>query len=281
MAQLSTVKKSELEGATRLDAEYYQPKYLQLVKLLNKSNAQPLGNFISDIRYGMYTEPDYLEEGIDFIRGLNLRECAIEGDILKVRQTAIPNNEYLLKKDDMLIARSGTVGNVGLITGRFVGAAFGSYTIRIRFKNINPAWAYAFFKSKFGRLQVERLSTQVAQPNINVPNLRTLRIVCPSIEQQIEVEELIKECDKNVVDSESLYLQAEQLLLDEIGFKQLNLSHQLYYTVPFKKTREASRLDAEHFQPKYDRVVEFIKGGPQSSPCPHRHTVHRLQRPPP
>jgi len=46
MARTSIVWKSQLEGALRLDAEYYQPKYLQLVELLNKSNALP-GTFKS------------------------------------------------------------------------------------------------------------------------------------------------------------------------------------------------------------------------------------------
>ena len=37
MAQISIIKKSELEGATRLDAEYYQPKYFALIDKIKQS----------------------------------------------------------------------------------------------------------------------------------------------------------------------------------------------------------------------------------------------------
>ena len=262
MAQISIVRKSQLEGAMRLDAEYYQPKYLKVSKQLRECGAVLLGELLSDIRYGIYTEPDYLEKGTDFIRALNLEELVIEGDVLKIKPSAVPNEKYLMRSGDVLIVRSGAnVGNSGIVVDKFVGATFGSYTIRLRFKpSINPYVCYIFLKSKFGRLQTVRFRTGLAQPNINIPNLKQLQIVSrfPMTAQQ-NIENLVKQSHQEVFRSTSLYLQAEQLLLDEIGFKDLDLSHQLYWTVPFKKTKEADRLDAEHFQPKYDRVVEFIK----------------------
>jgi len=37
--QYSIIQKSQLEGANRLDAEYYQPEYLQLINNLEKTKA--------------------------------------------------------------------------------------------------------------------------------------------------------------------------------------------------------------------------------------------------
>ncbi len=268
MAQFSIIKKSELEGAMRLDAEYYQPKYLKVSKQLRECGAIHLGELLSDVRYGIYTEPDYLEQGTDFIRALNLKELAIEGDVLKVKPSAVPNEKYLLRSGDVLIVRSGAnVGNSGIVVDRFVGATFGSYTIRLRFKpSINPYVCYIFLKSKFGRLQTVRLRTGLAQPNINVPNLKQLQIVSrfPTAAQQ-DIENLVKQSHQEVFRSASLYLKAEQLLLDEIGFKDLDLSHQLCYTVPYRKTKEASRLDAEYFQPMYEEVENILSKRPRKT----------------
>lgn len=86
-----------------------------------------------------------------------------------------------------------------------------------------------------------------------------LPVVLPDSEMQGFVSDKVKESMQKLKDSESLYLQAEQLLLDELGFKDLDLSHQLYYTVPLKKTKEMGRLDAEHFQPKYERLIQHIQ----------------------
>ena len=38
----SIIQKSQLEGAHRLDAEYYQPEYLDLVENLNNLGAVPI-----------------------------------------------------------------------------------------------------------------------------------------------------------------------------------------------------------------------------------------------
>jgi restriction endonuclease S subunit len=262
MAVWSIVKVSELEGAKRLDAEYYRPEYLKVADKLHDRGAAHLGDLLSDIRYGIYTEPDYLKEGTDFIRALNLEELDIQGEVLKVRSGVIPSARYLLKPGDVLIVRSGAnVGNAGIIIDRLSGATFGSYTIRLRFKPpINPYIVYVFLKSKFGRLQTVRFRTGLAQPNINIPNLRLLQIVdqFPTVEQE-KIERLVKQLHREIIQSESLYLQAEQMVLEEIRWDKLDLSQPKWYTVPLSRVQEVQRLDAEHFQPKYDKLIAHLK----------------------
>jgi len=258
MAVKSIVKVSELEGAKRLDAEYYQPEYLRLLEFLNGKNSQPLSIYLRDIRYGIYTEPDYLEKGVDFIRGLNLCPYGIEGDILKVRSEAIPSSKYLLNYGDLVIARSGTVGNIGIVEENLAGATFGSYTIRMRLKNINPFYLYVFFKTKYGGKQVERLSTQVAQPNINVPNLKKIEIIIPDGTFQKQIEDFVRRSQEEARRSKSLYLQAEEMLSTELGLDKLDLSQPNYCITPLTEAQKVNRMDAEHFQPKYEHLLQHI-----------------------
>ncbi|MCC6026309.1 MAG: hypothetical protein LM575_04995 [Caldimicrobium sp.] len=42
MAVFSIVKLSELEGAKRIDAEYYKPEYLELLSRLRKKGCVPV-----------------------------------------------------------------------------------------------------------------------------------------------------------------------------------------------------------------------------------------------
>jgi len=261
MAVKSIVKVSELEGAKRLDAEYYQPKYLRAKDILKRRRAIQLGELLSDISYGIYTEPNYVDEGTDFIRALNLQEYSIEGKVLKVRPAVIPSQRYLLKAGDILIVRSGAnVGNVGIIVERFTGATFGSYTIRLRLKDIiNPYYVYILFKTKFGRLQTIRFRTGLAQPNINIPNLKLLEIVnqVPDTEQK-RIEHLVRTSDQATLESETRYLQAEQMILDELRWDKLDLSQPKSYAVALSQANKVNRMDAEHFQPKYDRLLQHI-----------------------
>ncbi len=269
MAVWSIVKVSELEGSNRLDAEYYRPEYLGAAEKLRGSGAECLGNLLSDIRYGIYTEPDYLDEGTDFIRALNLEELAVRGEIRKVRASVVPNANYLLIPGDILIVRSGAnVGNVGIIVDRFEGATFGSYTIRLRIKDpLNPYVLYMFLKSKYGRLQTVRFRTGLAQPNINIPNLKFLQIVSqfPSSLQK-DIESLVKQSHRKVINSESLYLQAERMVLKKIGWNNLDLSQPKWWSAPLARARETNRLDAEHFQPKYDKLIAHLKNTGKAKP---------------
>lgn len=73
MAVFSYIQKSQLEGALRLDAEYYQPKYLDLtVKLSNLKHSQQINNFAKVLRGKNPIK--YTETGIPVIRAVNLRE---------------------------------------------------------------------------------------------------------------------------------------------------------------------------------------------------------------
>ncbi|MBT9145152.1 MAG: hypothetical protein DDT42_01022 [candidate division WS2 bacterium] len=42
MVVWSIIQKSQLEGTHRLDAEYYQPEYLEILKNLNRLKATPI-----------------------------------------------------------------------------------------------------------------------------------------------------------------------------------------------------------------------------------------------
>lgn len=262
MAVWSIVRVSELEAAKRLDAEYYRPEYLQADKVFRTAGALPLGDILSDVRYGIYTEPDYRAKGTDFLRALNLQEYAIEGDVLKVRPTVVPSQNYLLRPGDLLIVRSGAnVGNVGIVLDRFNGATFGSYTIRLRFREgINPYFIYVFFKTKFGRLQTVRCRTGLAQPNLSIPNLKLLKVISrvPLAEQK-EVEDLVRISHESILESQSRYLQAERMVLKDLEWNELDLSQRKYYSVPLSQAKAAHRLDAEHFEPRYENLVAHLR----------------------
>ena len=253
MIVYSIIQKSQLEGALRLDAEYYQPEYLKGAKELK--NTKKIGELVSDIRYGLYVEPEYLEEGVDFIRALNLLSFWIDGEILKINEEKVLPF-YRLKVGDLLIVRSGAnTGCVGIIYPRFENATFGSYTIRLRFNKINPFFVAIFLNSKYGFLQTHRWQTGMAQPNLNIPNIKEIKIPIISENKQKEFEKLCWEIEKFRETSESLYTQAENLLLEELGLKNFEAQEDLSYIVNLSGVKSAHRADAEYFQPKYEKIL--------------------------
>ncbi len=256
----SIIKKTQLEGAKRLDAEYYQPEYLNIIKEISKFKIGQLKNILDDIRYGLYVEPNYQKEGVNFLRALNLVDYGIDGEILKIKEKEIPNSEYLLNERDILIVRSGAnTGNVGIIENYLKNSTFGSYTICLRTTKINPYFLYIFFNSKFGKLQTLRLQTGMAQPNLNIPNIEEIKIpLNVSNELQKEIEKIVLRAFEIKENSKSLYSQAENLLLEELGLKNFEEEGGLWSVVKMSEAKKANRMDAEYFQPKYDKLISKI-----------------------
>lgn len=49
------------------------------------------------------------------------------------------------------------------------------------------------------------------------------------------------------------------MVLQEIGWDELDLSQPRWWTGSLSQAREIHRLDAEHFQPRYDKVIAHLK----------------------
>jgi len=263
MAELSTVKKSELEGTMRLDAEYYQPKYFQNEDMVRASAfaKSTLADLIYPIRNG-FDYRDFGEAGCPYIRvgdvlfgEVNYRDAVkvdISSDTIK--------KDVKIEEGDILFSRKGTFGRSAVVEDVFEDSIISSEIMRLRIKDerVDPYYLSTFLNSRIGFLQVERRTHGVSNYSISQPELRSVKIVIPPKELQLGVTNLVKEAHHENELSYDLYLQAEQLLLDEVGFKALDLSHQPHYTVPYRKVRQVSRVDAEHFQPKYGLLIQHL-----------------------
>jgi restriction endonuclease S subunit len=282
MAVWSEVGLSETLSSDRLDAEFFQPRYLEVQRQLLRAKAKPLNHFLTDIRYGLNVPPNYFDEGLPFIRALNLKEYGIEGEILNIPYTDEDVGEInILDDGDILVVRSGAnVGDVGVVTEQLRGGTFGSYVIRLRVKDINPYYLYAFLKSNFGREQTVRYRSGTAQPNISIPNLKELLIYAPPNEQQAEVQELFFRSHQTKKQANQLYAEAENLLLHELGLDTLDLSHELTYERDFKEVAAADRFDAQYFHPEKQHILEQLAKLPGKPVSYHFESINETLAPP-
>ncbi|MEW6409723.1 MAG: restriction endonuclease subunit S, partial [Nitrospirota bacterium] len=224
------------------------------------SSATTLGDVLKQIKYGIYAEPNYQAKGIPFLRALNLKEYGIEDEILNLAESVSDEvKNYLLKEGDVLIVRSGAgVGDVGLITTEFVGATFGSYTILLRVDNkrISPEYLYAFLKSKFGRIQTERLSRGAAQPNLNIPMIKSIKIPLTSSSFQSHIESLVRTAHEKRKEAQRKLQEAEEILEKELGWRELELNHDKAFEASFSHLER--RFDPEYFKPRYEKIKEVL-----------------------
>ncbi|MFH1920508.1 MAG: hypothetical protein ABIP48_11560, partial [Planctomycetota bacterium] len=123
MAVWSCVPLSELPSDARLDAEYYQPEFLNLDKLLGQKRAIPWGQVGGRFIVGPFGS-SFLVENYEqdspfrYVRGRDVKPFFLLDD----QNCSIPEADYRrlakyhLEVGDLLVSVVGTLGNVAIVT---------------------------------------------------------------------------------------------------------------------------------------------------------------------
>ena len=257
MISYSIIQKSQLEGALRLDAEYYQPEYLKIRENIKNIGFFNFGDIITAFGSGKNLPQTDNASFIKFVRTQNVRPIIIDDNGMSFTQQ---KNYPKLNYGDLLFVRVGEgVGNSSVVTKNFQDTTFSDNVIRIRIKNVNPFYVSVLLNSKIGSLLMEQIKKGSARSLISRENLNSLRIPKIIQEQQIYFEDIVNQSEKLIIESEKIYSQAENLLLEELGIKDFEIDDDLSYIVNLSEIKSAHRADAEYFQPKYEKLIKRMK----------------------
>lgn len=272
MAVVSTVKLSELEGAERVDAEYYEPRYIQLAEKIKRQHQfftlRSIRCTVVSGPFGSSLKSEaYLAEGVPFIRIQNLEDFFI--DTKELVYISQEDNERLrssgLRSGDLVLSKVGnTIGVVSIVTDDIGNCNISENNIGIKFPTSVGAelksYVLTFLNSNLGRQQILRKISGNAQPKLNVQDIYELVLCLPSKGLVTDVNDLV--CRSRVLSNlaKSCYSQAENILLEELRIKDFDPKYELSYTASLSKAFRVHRVDAEYFQPAYDEVTERLVG---------------------
>jgi len=268
MAVFSIIKKSQLEGAKRLDAEYYQPEYLANIQKIKSSNFDMISNLLSrSIVTG--TTPkrrDCRNDGTDikFIKTDTLRVGQIvfdEADCLPVKESR-KNSE--LKSGDIIVTIIGAtqdiVGRVARVFPSDPKMNINQNVGLLRPKELSfSSYLSIFLQTKYGRGQLWQQSKQTEQVNLNCREVENVLVPLPDKGFIREIDDLVITSYNLIEQSKKIYSQAENLLLEELGLKEFESEGGLWSVVKLSEVKKANRLDAEYFQPKYENLESKIR----------------------
>ena len=267
MVIYSIIQKSKLEGARRLDAEYYQLEYLTLRKNLEETKSLKMwgeleGKFITGPFGSEFNTDNYVQEGeYRYVRGKDVKEFfpTDEYNVYIPKEDYSRLKKYALHEGDILVSVVGTPGIGAIVDAKLPPAIFSCKSTVYRTKSINPFYFVAYLNSSYGRKLLERSVRGAVQTGLNIDDLRDLPVFLPSIALQEDIGNLVKNAKETFDQSKSLYVQAEELLLEELGLKDFKADEDLYSIVNFSGIKSANRMDAEYFQPKYERVMSVAR----------------------
>ncbi|RIA09369.1 type I restriction modification DNA specificity protein [Flavobacteriaceae bacterium MAR_2010_72] len=208
-----TTSFSEVVIGARVDADYFQPIYSQLLSKLSKFELRTI-NYLSDkLETGVYSS-SYSNQGVDYIRGTNISTngTIIREDLLKTN-VVVPNIHNTAIMDDILVTRVGSIGVCGIVLSENQ-SIYSDNLIRIRIRETNKSLISAkyillFLQSRYGQMLMTKFSGGSVQQRLNQSMLSKIPIPVISHSKQIEIEELYVESIKTSAKSKQLLNQAK------------------------------------------------------------------------
>lgn len=262
----SIIQKSRLEGAKRLDAEYYQPEYLNIDSKIKKFKL--LGSIADKIFSGPFgstlKSESYRESGVPFIRIGDISDVFIErGSLVFISESEHKRiHTTHLKPGNIVLSKIGTVGRLSVVPEELGEVNISENNIGIRLDSFNheqKTFLLLFLISRFGQLQLVRKASGNIQLKLNVADVESIKIPEMSESLQEEICRLYDDMVEQRRRSNDLYSKAESLLLEELGLTDFEKDKSLSWTVDFSDLKTAHRMDAEYFQPKYEKLISKLK----------------------
>ncbi len=245
----------------RLDAEFFHPDYLKILHQLEEIGSHRLIDFQVKIMHPKEIKRNYVDDGFLFLRAQNVRPLSIDltsNPVYISEEDAERLQENTIHNKDILITRTGANAGQCAIYLENRDVISSSHTFIVKSGNLNPFFLAIFFNTKYGTTLIERGRYGSTQPEIAPPFLYRIPIpVWDALPSAIEKTYLHSKELKEL--SKTRYNDAQTLLLSELGLADWQPKQQLTFVKNFSDTEHAGRIDADYFQPKYDKIINTIK----------------------
>jgi len=253
----------------RLDAKYWLPAIRELQETIQKGKykSQKLGDFITDIRYGLSTTNDYVDFGSPFLRILNLKNEGLDlSDVVYIAAEKKDEiGKAIVHEGDLLISRSGSVGIVVVVPKEAEGFAFGSFMIKFCLNDkINKHYIAAWLNSESSQKLIEREKIGAIQGNITIETIKNFDIPIPSLSIQNEVVKKIQEAydQKKTKEAETLKTLSsiDNYILSELDIEVSEKGAEKIFQIPSDEL-SGNRIDTEYYNPKYKVFYKALANG--------------------
>lgn len=248
----------------RMDADFFHPVHLENLRKIERQS-QPLSRFIIHMTGGATPlGAVYPPQGIPFLRVQNIMPNYIsetETKYLSPSQNQEIKRSQLIK-NDVLLTITGSYGKSAIVTDEWVGANINQHSVKITVKDIVPYFLSTFLNCKYGYSQSTLHIVGVTRPALDYAAIKKFRVPDLSCDFQKFIESYCHLAEKLRKNSKECYIQAEGILLAEMGLVDWRPKHCLSFVKNYSDTKRAGRMDADYFQPKYEEIIHAIQSYP-------------------
>lgn len=258
----TTIKLSEvLAAGVRLEASAFSIEAHNAVTALTNSGLPliPLygkeglcqGGYYPHRFKRVYVSP---EKGVPFLSSSEIISLRPKTNNFVSKNYTLKLDRLLPEKWDVLISRSGTIGNIGLATETFIGNALSEHVIRLQANEPETAgYVAAFLRSRYGRPQLTQATYGSVIVHIEPEHLE--RVLIPDLPpiRRIEIGRLMCQAGELRDEANHLLDEADRLLHERLNLpylKDIALRGSASFTTTIKASQLMGRLEASFHNPE-------------------------------
>ncbi|MFP4460294.1 MAG: restriction endonuclease subunit S [Candidatus Zixiibacteriota bacterium] len=182
-----------------------------------------LGDVISLKSGYSFKSENFQDFGLPVIRIANLKNGTVEPDHSVCHPVLKISDEFIVKKDDILIAMSGaTTGKIGIYKKSypsFLNQRVGKFVCDYRI--VRDTFIFGFLSSYIFKTQLSVFLEQGAQPNISAKQIESFSFLLPSIKEQTAIAEILSDMDSEI---EALEKRRDKTIAIKQGMMQVLLT---------------------------------------------------------
>ena len=209
-------RKEELQ---KLD-ELIKARFVEMFGDENNSKNWDVVNVeeVADVQVGVVITPSQYytdkSEGVRTFRSLNIGAGFIKDIdwVYFTKEGHQKNSKSILKKDDLLIVRSGAPGTACVVTEEYAGCnAVDIIIAHPDCKKVNPYYLCTFTNMPHGKKQIDEGIGGAAQQHFNVGKYNKLQLMLPPKALQDEFVGFVKQVNKSKVAVQKAFDETQKL----------------------------------------------------------------------
>ena len=265
-----------LNSELRLDASFYDLEFRKAKNLLErcKSSLKPLygdSGFSGDVNYPGRFKRVFVDSGIPIFTASQILDFEPKTDKFISRKTMTEIDTLRLLENQIVMTRSGSIGNIAIVSETLKDKVFSDDVIRINFTNeIDVGYVYAFLKTSIGKQLVGHNTYGSVIKHIEPDHLKSILIPDAPSEVKDHINEKIRKVYALRDQAVSLFATSREQLFTYLGLQNfeeflVEVNKRGYRRTAFtvKTSKLNDRLDASF----HDKIPQFIEKEIERTNC--------------
>lgn len=265
MAVWSHISKSDLVGAIRLDAEFWQPAFLAKENAIRAGSHTSLGALVSTFKKGIFyiLAREYAAQGIPFYRSSNVGSVLPNENGLAFITPEKHKSEYktALEAGDLMMVKTGRNG-ASVVLDTQCNVSQDVIAVKIHRDRVNPYYLALYLNTSFGSSEMNRWFQGQVQPHLSLDDARRILVALAHDKTQLEMEALVKASARSRSESTLAHQQAIELLEAELWLDKLTFQKPVGHVAQFSDMETSRRSDAQHYQPRFKQLIDHLSSYP-------------------